>query len=273
MATFYNTNVLNGLGVPSISSFGNNTANTPTYPTASTDTDLLNGKDIPAYGVGNTAPASTGFWGSVGDFFKGVGDRAGNVIDNIGSWFSGTPTNSTAPMSNIYPQTHYVNPNNFSITPIYDFKNSNAGSLNLLGNYDREAQYQAALQTDPLLAQQQNITVPVSSYNQVSPEDTGAFGWSKDTWRDINAGLELGQLGWNVYSGIQQLSLAKQALAEQQLMNAYNRRLSAFNANTQIDQANQSLKDRLYARQKYATGSTAGAEEIYKDRELQHFGG
>lgn len=223
---------------------------------------------VPDFNINN----NSGFFNNLKQGAAALKQSIGNGINTIGSWFTGGPTSNATTIQNMYTPSYYTDPTTLNRTPVYDFNNSDAGSLTLLGALDREAQYQAALQADPTL-NQQTVEVPASASFQANTDNAGLFGWDQNTWNNINTAFNIANLGWNMYAGWQGLQNAKDALAEQSMMNAYNRSLSTFNTNTQIEQANQSLKDRLYARQKYQTGSTEGAEELYKERELQKFRG
>lgn len=192
-------------------------------------------------GIASSSVAQPGFFGWLGNawdgitgFFNGLGDRAQQVGNNIAG-INSTPANSVPS------------------TPINPTIGSKIGNAFIQSN------------PSPVTNSIQAVQSPIENQN--------LFGWSDATWNNINKAMQIGQFGWNTYANWKQIQMAEDALAEQQAMNAYNRSLSTFNTNTQIEQANQSLRDRLYARQKYETGSTEGAEQLYKERELQKFRG
>lgn len=197
-------------------------------------------------GIASSSVAQPGFFGWLGNawdgitgFFNGLGNRAQQVGNNIAGLSTATaPTNAATPVIT----NNKINP-----------------SIGLKMGLD--------------FIQPDSTSTPIVNNIQAQTPNQNLFGWSDATWNNINKAKQIGQFGWNTYANWKQIQMAEDALAEQQAMNAYNRSLSTFNTNTQIEQANQSLRDRLYARQKYETGSTEGAEQLYKERELQKFRG
>lgn len=245
-------------------------ANTPVqgYGIASNMPSVSTASQISSFG---NAPQSTGFFDTVGNFFKGVGngiaDTASGIADKVNGWYT---RNFEYPALANRPYSILNGPNPYASM-------ANPSTLSYAGSVDRQiaslnapAEYQVSYK-DYLDWLDKRYSSDYSP--ETTSDDTGLFGWSNKTWDNINTGLKIGQLGWNMYSGWKELQLAEDALAEERATNAYNRSLSTFNTNTQIEQANQSLRDMLYARQKFQTGSTEGAEQLYKDRELQKFRG
>lgn len=238
----------------------------------------------PTFGASQLAPGATNyastsveqpsFFSSLGDFINSFFGRTKEVGSNIANKISNLGSNPSAPVAVTAPTVQ--------TSPSVTITDSD------LVGYQQAMQAQQAAQPINTQAianstvsnakaatafQQGSSPTNVIQAGQPQAQSATPFGWSPQTWSNINAAMKLGTFGWNLYYGWQGLQNAKDYLAEQSMINAYNRSLSTFNTNTQIEQANQSLRDRLYARQKYETGSTEGAEALYKERELQKFRG
>lgn len=225
-------------------------------------------------GIASSSVAQPGFFGWLGNawdgitgFFNSLGNRAQQIGNNIAG-LNTTPAAAT-PVNNA---TTVASPT--VVTP--NAADSAIAVTNTLNNSPVNAVSNTGEAVPLPLGNYLYTTTNPSAINTINATQTNnqnLFGWSNDTWNNINKAAQIGQFGWNTYADWKQMQMAEAALAEQQAMNAFNRNLSTFNTNTQIEQANQSLRDRLYARQKYETGSTEGAEQLYKERELQKFRG
>lgn len=263
----------------------------------------------PTFGASQLAPGATnyaatsveqpGFFSSLGDFInsffgrtKEVGSNIANKISNLGSNPSApvavtAPTVQTSPSVTITDSDLVGQQQAMQAQQAAQAAQAYAPTITDSDLVGYQQTYQAAqpINTQAIANstasnaraatafQQGSSPTNVIQAGQPQVQSTTPFGWSPQTWSNIDAAMKLGTFGWNLYYGWQGLQNAKDMLAEQSMMNAYNRSLSTFNTNTQIEQANQSLRDRLYARQKYETGSTEGAEALYKERELQKFRG
>lgn len=134
---------------------------------------------------------------------------------------------------------------------------------------------QAAAQTAQATQAAQSAVNPVNviQANKAQPSNDNIFGWSDQDLNNAKFLFDVGKFGLDTVMDIMSLNYARDALDETRTNNAFNREMSAFNANNDVKAHNAAYRALVEARQKQNTGSTAGADKIYEQNKLTPFRG